>query len=251
METRKGSLQNEFDLKSEIQSLKVEMKKTLDDMKEDLINTLKLTIQSEMVAINKRVSDQEEEIERLIINQEKLYKTCSKLESEFQKSKSNEVTNFSNYQDITGEVTQRLSRRQNIIISGLPEVVSDTLAERLQHDLATLESILKELGVTCSDAVSSAHRIGKIQDGKFRLLRVICSTVEYKSQILRVSRNLKKSEKFSSIFINPDQTYEERRERKKLRSVLMARKAAGEDVTIHQGKVILRESIKQNFHQSF
>ena len=58
-ETRKGSLQTELDLRNEIQTLRVEMKKQIDDMKIELINVLKDTvtdtIKAEMEIINQKV----------------------------------------------------------------------------------------------------------------------------------------------------------------------------------------------------
>lgn len=171
---------------------------------------------------------------------------CSRLESQLLSVRNGEGTNFAN---VAGEVFQRISRKQNIIVSGLQETNNDNLEERVRKDMVVLQDIVRELGIQDSEALKSAQRIGKIQKGKPRLLRVECSSADTQSDILRASKNLMKSQKYPSVYLNPDLTFEQRREGRRLRLLLRERRAAGEDAVIHRSEVISREMIL-NFPQS-
>ena len=118
-------------------------------------------------------------------------------------------------------------------------------------DMMVLQDIVKELGIQDSEAVCKAQRIGKIdlQKSKPRLLRVECSSVAIRSHILRASKGLMKSETYSSIYLNPDLTFEERKERRALRALLRERREAGEEVIIYRGEVVPKKNI-QNFQLS-
>ena len=203
-----------------------------------------------------RVNNQAVEIRELTCNQRQLRGSLSRLKSDFNDSRINEKAAIDlntcrpipNLSEVATEITQCIIRRQNLIVSGITEINIDNLERRINYDMATLQNIISELGFPTS-AVTSARRIGKIQNGTPRLLCVECSSEDVRSKILRSSGKLR-STQYSTVYINPDLTYQERQENKKLITLLKERRSVGEDVVIHQGQVITREKMPQIFLKS-
>ena len=88
----------------------------------------------------------------------------------------------------------------------------------------------------------STARIGKIIQGRPRLLKVACPTVDVKISILRKSKDLRSSSRYRNINVNHDLTVEQQKEAWKLREECRQRRSRGEDVVIHKNKVIQRNS---------
>ena len=85
-------------------------------------------------------------------------------------------------------------------------------------------------------------RIGKRIRGKdeTRPMRVTMKTVQDRKRVLdRIKEmRLNKEDRIVDIFIQPDLSQDERAERKKLRTELMARREAGEnDLIIRRGRI--------------
>lgn len=152
--------------------------------------------------------------------------------------------------DMTNEVTERISRRSNIIIAGFPECSTGSVEERHDHDMTMVKTIGRELGVSNPTHVASVKRIGKVNPNKPRLIRVQCSDYDTKIEFLQKSKMLKSSTKFKSVFINPDYTSAEREINLNQRKELKRRKDAGEDVVLYRGKITLRQDI-QGFRRRF
>ena len=88
----------------------------------------------------------------------------------------------------------------------------------------------------------SQHHIiqtfGGVQEGD---LYVEMGDISTKRSILKQATKLRKSSKWSNIYISPDLTLKERFLHKKLRDELKTRKNAGEkDLYIKRGKIITR-----------
>ena len=79
-----------------------------------------------------------------------------------------------------------------------------------------------------------------------------CSDKASKFDFLRSAKELRKSEKYKNIYINPDLTYIQRERNRKLRNELKEKREKGFDAVIKNGKVMLRrdaESVpERNFH---
>ena len=87
--------------------------------------------------------------------------------------------------------------------------------------------------------------MGKRNDAavKPRLLRVILSSIEKKSNILANAPKLKKigNQSIRKLYITPDMTPKEREEDTKIRKELTRRRAQGEnDLMIRRGKIVRR-----------
>ena len=85
------------------------------------------------------------------------------------------------------------------------------------NDVIQVEELSRNL------VVFEVIRLGSSTSGKTRPVKVTTSSSIYAHQILRRRSALKESEKFSSVFIAPDRTFEERQERRELVTELKRR----------------------------
>ena len=88
---------------------------------------------------------------------------------------------------ISEEVHQRNIRQLNLIISGVTEVTSGSVEDRKVQDMDFCKSLVSKL-VKDSEVVESL-RIGKSVNGKPRLIRIKCKSLQSKYSILRNSKN--------------------------------------------------------------
>lgn len=100
----------------------------------------------------------------------------------------------------------QIERAPNIIISGLPENSEDDT--QVKDVLATLD---------CTDSkIVLSERIGRPREGKSRLLRLKFRDHKDKATAIRNAKRLRSDHKFDGIYVNPDLTFAERIERKRL-----------------------------------
>ena len=157
-----------------------------------------------------------------------------------------EVKKETNPEEMMKEVELRLSKRNNIIISGLPEATTGTLEERKREDMKKVGEILKELNVEGCE-IENSFRIGRNLQRQ-RLICVKMKEFRTKSEILRKAKLLRNSRDFKHCYINPDRTFAQRRMDKELRDALKNRIKEGFDVVIKGGRVIPREDFnRMNF----
>ena len=141
------------------------------------------------------------------------------------------------------EIENRLHRRTNLVISGLQELSQGTVEEKRAYDLGEVKKIAVEIGVSDIE-INHTMRIGKHQDGRPRLLKIVCAHHFGKMEMLRNGKLLRNSTSFERVFINPDLTPKQQVEAKKLREELNARRDRQEDVIIHRNKIIPRSQLK-------
>ena len=101
--------------------------------------------------------------------------------------------------------------------------------------------------------VRRVTRVGafKSTSARPRLLLVEFSDISIKRLILRQATKLRRSSKWSDVYISPDLTPKEHSHNKKLRDELKARKNSGEkDIYIKYGKIISRPSNSTPAHPS-
>ena len=89
--------------------------------------------------------------------------------------------------------------------------------------------------------LSKVERLGKGGNG-VRPVRVVLRTRETAGTLLSRSARLKDSEEYCSVFISPDRTIEERKERRELVAKLKAKRETDPDKTwvIRRGDVIVK-----------
>lgn len=146
---------------------------------------------------------------------------------------------------IIREAEERLRRRDYLVISGLPERTNGSITDREQYDRRSLTDLTRTLNVLGFQPIE-VERIGKISNTRPRLLRVKCESKETKVAILSAARNLRHNESFKRVYINPDLTWMQRENRRRLRADLEARRERGEDVYIRGGQIIQKD--QENFH---
>jgi hypothetical protein len=133
--------------------------------------------------------------------------------------------------NLSAELHARASKRLNVVFSGLPKFKDQPT------DSSAVTELLRELKVSNIVPVSF-HRVSSTSS----LLIVCLQSSADKSAILRNAKLLRTSHHpvYAKVFVNPDRTALERQEQKKLVDEVRTRKAAGEDVIINRGRVILR-----------
>ena len=102
----------------------------------------------------------------------------------------------------------------NIIIHGLEELKENSNGDELETQIRSLFSELEE-----APKVNSAERLGR-QSSSARPVKVVLRSRDAQMSILSKKSLLKGNDKFGKVFLSPDRTVEERRERKQLVSEL-------------------------------
>jgi len=144
------------------------------------------------------------------------------------------------------EFENRSFRRNNLIIRGLEEKDDGTVEARRQHDEEKVEEVFEEIGITDTVPIE-CQRIGKKGNGP-RMLRVKVGNERKKVSILKKSRNLKHSDTFRGVYINPDLTPIQQEQEKKSRLEVKERRERGENVYLANGR-IQTFTDSRNFHR--
>ena len=97
------------------------------------------------------------------------------------------------------------SRAKNLIVFGLPEEENETVTDRA---LTVFEELDEK------PPISSSCRLGTAAEGKTRPIRVTLESRDSVLTLLRKARQLRSSEIYSRVYLCPDRTIEERRERR-------------------------------------
>ena len=147
---------------------------------------------------------------------------------------------------LLNEIEQRQQRSNNLIVSGLPEMKSGSIDDKRRHDVASMDSISRFLGVRDA-GISFCSRIGKPGKNYSRFLKVSMISKEKKWEILRKCKALRNSE-FKDVFIKPDLTPYQQNIDKHQQSELRRLKEEGQDVVIHRGRIQPRSTL-ENFRQ--
>ena len=221
---------------------------TLNDIKE-LIKTMRSDILDTMKTENRKLNEDIQQIllhlSRLDQANEELKVENRQLKEEMEKLKSAQENTLSQAAD---ELHLRSLRAPNLIIFGVPEIVSGTVLEHKFNDSHFCTTMLKELGI--DEDYEHLQRIGKMRPCGVRPLRLKCKSVDQKYRILQISKRLRDFHKYKSVFINPDRTPMQLEKDKKLRQELKRQQLAGRDVIIFKGKVVERSS-RENFQDRF
>ena len=140
---------------------------------------------------------------------------------------------------VINEYRDRESRKLNIILHNVPESESTESTTRITHDTHAVADIADKIGIGSVD-VSSTVRLGKIIEGRSRLLKVHLCNLQHKRLLLSNAKKLKGlSGVHQKIYITPDLSLKERQDNKLLREELLRRKRNGEsELIIRRGQIV-------------
>jgi len=214
---------------------------TYQDMKA-LIENLRTDLTSKIVMVNDKI---DELFQRAVESEERvrvLEERCNALWTNLAQRNTNPDLHS---EEMLREVEERHRRRKYLVISGIPEQVTGSVEERREADIKAIEDVSRFLGF--KDLVPmECSRIGNIRQARHRLLRFKCKTEDKKRSFLSAARNLRSSPDYKNVFVNPDETFVQRKRGREMRQELRRRREAGERVIIRRGQII-EEPRKQNF----
>ena len=145
-------------------------------------------------------------------------------------------------QETVSTVLDKERRKLNVVVFNLPESVPADGVTREAKDLNKFKDIIKE-NLKLIIKASKCYRVGKMQENRPRLLIVSMDDLTSKQELLRMSSQLRQTEQWSKLFINPDQTPAEREAHRQMRQELARRRAAGEqDIGIRKGSIVKLKS---------
>ena len=207
----------------------------------DVLKSMFETFKNDIIASLKQ------EIESLKATVSSLASRVCKLESENIEliTKYNEVKNCDTGKDLSmicDELRERDIRKNNIMISGLLEPTSGSVAERALEDLQKCKDVFRTIGKS-EISIERVSRIGRPRNDNKRLLRVVLMDPKQRIEVLRESKLLRESPLYSRLYVKADLTRLEREVQFRLRKEVRERKMNGEDVIISRGKVVIRNTM--------
>ena len=242
--TRKGSKDDiSGDAPLTLNALRDELSLFKTQLESDLRNSLRKELTKEITSsitaiFNSEIQQLKETVVKLSLENERLREAS-----------------ICDMEKVTQEVTRRHERRNNIIISSLPEPSSGNPLQRKEQDKLLVLEVASEIGLD-QPRLEGTFRIGKTRSDGSRLLCVSCVDFPTRMNFLRHAKNLRKSKKFGKCYINPDMTIAEREIQQTLRKELHERRKEGHDVIIRNGKVVQRpdgssKTSRQSFPEGF
>lgn len=125
-------------------------------------------------------------------------------------------------EQIMQEMQHRVNRERNIVLVGLPEQIASTSEDRLSRDEA---DVFRTISLVCTGIPkpSKVFRIGKLQPGRNRSIKVCFETTEPAKKLLRNRNKLQ-----TGLKIFSDQTPIQQNFMKNLREELRRRQENGE-----------------------
>ena len=217
------------------------LKTLLGEQKQEII----LSLSSKVDELNSKVTDLISRIKHL----ENIVTSVSEKQEEQQEEIDNLkelVSSTANPESLLDEIQQRLSRANNVVVSGLPEKTSGSVVERTQQDLLQFKRLTEFLDIS-DVCVTHCTRVGGTRQDGNRLLKVKLMDPIQRAQLLRKSKSLRNTE-FGKVYINPDLTPTQQSKHKELRRELRERRQMGEDVVIYRGSIRPKSALK-NFHR--
>ena len=181
-----------------------------------------------MTKINARLGELEKKVDGVMEEIEEVkteLKTAAKERKEIKKSASMEAKMASNTNNVKAatmhEAEQRLNKRKNVVLFGVPESTAATPSERIQHDKQELDKVLNFVNASekiKEDGVKRLTRVGKINPDKPRPLCVELRNEDQKDELLEKSRILREADdEEQPIKMKPDLTKMQQDQDKALR----------------------------------
>lgn len=137
-------------------------------------------------------------------------------------------------------------RKINIVVHNLPESQPSDFESREKQDLRQFQDLVKN-ALKLNVRPTKCFRVVGMQEGRPRLLVVTLEDLATKIELLRMSSTLRNISEWKHIYINPDQTPQEREVNRKLRQELASRREAGEtNLVIRQGRIVKNHFVSRS-----
>lgn len=127
-------------------------------------------------------------------------------------------------------------RLRSFVIYGIAESGEETNRGKYNDDLGKVNSLLDVLDIETGPA--NVYRMGKQQDNKPRLIKVVMPTSYHKNLVLKNAISLKNLPAFANVFLRPSLTLEQRKADYDLRCQLREAKKNGNNMRIYRGKLV-------------
>ena len=186
------------DLQRALDDSFAKMNKTFNDILEKSLDKLRQEIredfQAQITNLESKIASQAEDIENLKSAFHCVDKVDSRLDS----------------LAVTSHELMRKAIETNIVVSGIPE------DETLDDDSGLIGKVLQTLDCPFSE-VSNFARVGRASDHGPRLLKISFRNADLRIRAVKNAKLLRQKSCFNRVFANPDLTFAERREQKRLR----------------------------------
>jgi len=117
---------------------------------------------------------------------------------------------------VVQSVVQQEDRSRNLMVFGIPETEKENLTELVQD-------VFQDIGI--KPTLETVSRLGKAgKENTKRPVKVTLSSPSVAHQILSQARRLRESENFSSVFVRPDRSEEERAQNRLLVQELLKKR---------------------------
>ena len=143
---------------------------------------------------------------------------------------------------IIDELELRESKRNNVVIFGVPESMNSDIDRSREHDNNQLNDLLSTLNLDHQVEMTRSFRLGK-KGTRARPIKVILNSPTSKSLLFKSAPRLSKlsdNHQFKRVYIKNDLTLRQREQDSFLRLELKRRRDNGEDACIRKGKIVLR-----------
>lgn len=218
-----------------------EIRTMLDNLKDDIIRSftgLFESLDKKLDSLERRIDNLENKLAPLQAEQEKQATELACMKGEIE-----QIKHYTTH-ELMSEFQERQRRNKNVVLTGVIEAAGGHPPERQAHDMHEVEKIFETMGLP-NAAIKDTTRIGRSLSGRARLLRVALYDEELKVRILKNARLLRSNAKYKQVFVNPDRTPSEQAHFSDMWKKLKEMKSRGRDVVIYRGKIVERDSIRQ------
>lgn len=129
-------------------------------------------------------------------------------------------------------------RLRSCVIERLAESTHQLPSKRVQYDREAVTALLDTLGIETSGLVH--FRMGRITNGRPRLLKLMLPTRSMQQLILQRASKLRFDSRFNGVFIRPSLTQAQRTKEYQLREQKRQLNREGINVVVYDGKVLPR-----------
>ena len=208
------------------------IKSLIDASKNEIISSLRAEMHSlreSIFSLSTKVDKLEEENKALKLQQQKS-----------EQQNTGRLSFEGTCSEMVDELQQRERRKLCLVVAGAAEPESGSVAGRKTFDKEQCREIFEAIGKpSCS--ITDVSRIGKLTEGRRRLLRVTVDSEESKRFLISNSRRLRYMVKYKTIYLKPDLTPLQQKQDFQLRNELKAMKSMHpeKDFIIQRGSVCL------------
>lgn len=134
------------------------------------------------------------------------------------------------FEEVIQEATERINRKQNLIIYGIPEQSSSIPSERQTRDTTAVKDVLAHLSPNIDIDNIKPVRLGKYDSTRdsSRAIKIRLNEERAVYQLLGKAKNLKDSARYARINISPDRTRKQIEYYQTLKDELARRTESGE-----------------------